>query len=456
MPPKAILLLPLPSALCGAEPAASPRVASGRVAFGPAPRPSLPMPDAWWDFSLDPDADARIKRADGRPLVNPPDEEGRLGIDYAAYLGLDALLGAQTPASRVPDERAFLILHQLFELVFKQMTFDLGVLARAFETLRSAEAERFRTLALEPLPDESGPRAFWRPAMTAAARLRHSARRVLPTVMSYVGLGEDNDVLFSTLEYHRFRDFLTPASGFQTAQLRLIQRALGKTPLLGLPVFPGDTYGLHYAGCPVGHVALGDPLVLRAGHGRAFPPEGSPEAAVARLDEVAHAVLTRLAPLADGLADPSPVRSILKEDVERAATRVRATLADHEGAEEAAGRFHDALSTAAEAENERRRGLADARRGAQAVHARHRRTCLAFVLDRLAATDAALHGPQPDSFLSVHRKTVRRHVSDDSGTGGGGMPYLVTSQRFLLPLFPALVAYADLGSAGTDEDEDRW
>ena len=30
------------------------------------------------------------------------------------------------------------------------------------------------------------------------------------------------------------------------------------------------------------------------------------------------------------------------------------------------------------------------------------------------------------------------------GTGGGGMPYLVTSQRYLLPLFPALAAWQDL------------
>ncbi len=424
--------------------------------------PDSPRPDTpnvhWWDFDLDPDASGdalRLTNAEGEPLVNPPGPDGRLGIDYPGYLGLDALLGAQTPASRVPEERMFILIHQLFELVFKQMTFDFGVLARTFETLRDADEERLRTLALEPLPDEAGPSPFWRPAMTAAARLRHSARRVLPTVMTYVGLGEDNDVLFSTLEYLRFRDFLAPASGFQTAQLRLVQRALGKTPLLGLPVYPGDTYGHHYAGCPVGHVALGDPLVLRAGHGRAFPEEGTPAEAVTRLDDLAHAVLARLAPLADGLAPPPSVQTISEEDVERTATRVRATLGETPNADAIAGRFRDALERAATEENDRRAALGDARRGAQAVHARHRRTCLAFVLDRLAATDAALHGPEPDSFLTVHRKTVRRHVSGDSGTGGGGMPYLVTSQRFLLPLFPSLVAYADLG-AGVEEDGDRW
>jgi hypothetical protein len=102
------------------------------------------MPDtsdsAWWDFAIDPAtrADpeaARLKDETGAPLVNPSDAEGRRALDYPAYLGLDRLLDAQTPASRVPEERMFVILHQLFELVFKQMTFDLAVVARTFEEL---------------------------------------------------------------------------------------------------------------------------------------------------------------------------------------------------------------------------------------------------------------------------------------------------------------------------------
>jgi hypothetical protein len=144
------------------------------------------------------------------------------------------------------------------------------------------------------------------------------------------------------------------------------------------------------------------------------------------------------------------------EDVARAVSRLRATLGEEDGAEATVGRFREEMEAAAREENQRRAGLNAARRGAQALHARHRRSCLAFVFDRIAATDAALHAPDGDSFFTVHRKTVRRHVAGDSGTGGGGMPYLVTSQRFLLPLFPALVAYTDLGTAGTDEDGDRW
>ena len=419
-------------------------------------------PDAaWWSFSVDPasraDPDqARLKDADGRPLVNPPAGEGRLTLDYPSYLGLDQLLSAQTPASNVPEERLFIIIHQLFELVFKQMTFDLGVIARTFEALLDLDDDVFRDTALQPLPDDRGPDAFWRPAMTAAARLRHSARRVLPSVMSYVGHGENDDVLFSTIEYTQFRDFLQPASGFQTAQLRLIQRALGKTPLLRLRVFPGETYGHHYSGCPSGHVALGDPLILQKGHASAFPDPRHPTHIVARLDELAHDTLVRLAPEATGLPEPPSIRSINEEDVDRAAARVRSTLGDRADASEVTQSFREDLTTAAETENDRRALMADARQGAQALHTRHAATCTAFVMDRLAATDAALHAPEPDSFLTVHRQAVRRHVAGESGTGGGGMPYLVTSQRFLLPLFPALVAYIDLGMAGTDEDRDRW
>lgn len=421
-----------------------------------------PSPDdAWWSFSIDADERsdpeaARLRDESGRPVVNPPGDGERLSLDYPTYLGLDRLLSAQAPSSRVPEERMFIVLHQLFELVFKQMAFDLAVVARTLEALLEMDDAAFRRRALDPLPGEAGPNAFWRPAMTAAARVRHSARRVLPTVMSYVGHGEDDDVLFSSLEYRLFREFLVPASGFQTAQFRLIQRALGKSPLLEMRVFPGDAYGHHYAGCPAGHVALGDPLILRGGHASAFPDENEPAHVVTRVDELAHAVLARLEGEAARLPEPPSVRTIHPEDVARAAARVHSTVGDHDDASAITAAFRADLERAAEQENARREALGAARRGAQALHGRHHQTCTAFLLDRVVATDAALHSPDPDSFLTVHRKAVRRHVADESGTGGGGMPYLVTSQRFLLPLFPALVAYVDLGVPSTEDERDRW
>ncbi|MEL7362986.1 MAG: tryptophan 2,3-dioxygenase family protein, partial [Bacteroidota bacterium] len=397
-------------------------------------------------------------------------------LDYAAYLGLDALLAAQTPATRVPDERVFIVIHQLCELVFKQMTFDLGVLAATFRALGALDEDDFEARALELLPDERGPSGFWRPALTAAARLRHCARRLLPVVMQLVGRGAGDDVLFSTLEYQHFRDALAPASGFQTAQLRLIQRALGKGPLFGVRVFPGDTFAHHYqqasasparlaGACP--HVSLGDPLILRNERARAFPEttgttEANPAADVPHLDDLAHGVLARLAPAAEGLVAPPAVRRLRPDDLDRSVARFRATLGSA-GTEEdvahagsATATFRADLEAAIAVENARRDGFDAARRGAHALHVRHPQTCLAFTLDRITATDAALHEPATDSFLTVHRKTVRRHVTGDGGTGGGGLPYLVTSQRFLLPLFPALVAYADLGIGATGDDADGW
>ena len=401
------------------------------------------MSDPWLAFSLDAD-EAPVAP---RPADAPP-------LDYGGYLGLDALLGAGEPVSSVPDERAFIATHQLIEVAFRLMTHDLGVIAQTLQALAGDE-DLERTV--EALPDERGPSALWRPAMTAAARLRHTARALLPAAMRLLGRGEDDDVLFSTLEFARFRDALAPSSGFQTAQLRLIQRALGKAPLLDLPVFPSGSFAAHYAGCPVGHVALGDPAILQSGHARAFPEPGTGGARTAQLDGAAHALLARLAPLADDLPAPPAVRRLHSEDVERATARFRQTLGREADAETATGAFHHALRATVDAENARRDALAASRRGAQALQARHRRSCLAFVLDRVAATDTALHAPETDSFLTVHRKTVRRHVADDSGTGGGGMPYLVTSQRFLMPLFPALVAYADLGAAvGPEEETERW
>lgn len=406
------------------------------------------MPDsdaAWWSFAVAPDAEARLTDDAGRPLVNAPDAHGRFALTYPDYLGLDRVLDAQRPASSVPDERIFIVTHQLCELVFKQMTFDLAVLAATFEATVDF-ADRHPAEAVEQLVRGERESGFWQAALTASGRLKHSARVVLPAFMQYLGTGRDGEALFDTEAFLRFRDFLTPSSGFQTAQLRLIQRALGKGRLLDVRLFPGDTYGQHYTGCPVGHVALADPVILRGQEDVAAPSDDAPTAAVARLDETAHAVLERLPEPEPDVPPPPPVRRLHADDVERAVARFRATLG---GADEAATEtFRSDLERAVRDENTRRDGLDRARLGAAALHAHAPDGPLAVVMKRLAATDYTLHGPQEESFLSVHRQMARRHIHDDSGTGGGGMPYLVTSQRYLLPLCPALVAFQDLDEPG--------
>ena len=403
-------------------------------------------PDPWWAFALDPadrtDPDAnRLRSADGAPLVNAPDAEGRHVFHYADYIGLGEILAAGTPTSSVPDERVFLSVHQLCEVVFKQMTFDLAVITATLERVAARPIDERRALALAEgeVDDEGSPEsAVWRPAITAASRLRHAAGRLLPRVMELVGANQDGDVLFSSVEFNAFRPHLTPTSGFQTAQLRLVQRGLAKGPLLDLRVFPDETFSHHYSEAPCGHVALADPVVLRDGAEVASPPPGHPAAQAARLDDAAHALLTALAE--DEAPPPPPISDA---DVERAVSRFTSTLGAEAGPHgaRAAAAFADDLRAAVRRENERRAELGRARSAGDALRDRSPASAMVYVLDRVRETDDALHGASADTFFSVHRRTARRQIADGSGTGGGGMPYLVTSQRYLLPLFPALVAW---------------
>ena len=220
----------------------------------PADRPELRLPD---------DAEARVL---ARSLARSSARSALArAFAFAALAALAALLAAaaaraaaarragmipiyQEPSLipdldvadnlRLGDTPREPFLHWVSELGVTGLRLDERIRDLPLATLRVLDLAR--ALAAEPLPDERGPDPFWRPAMTAAARMRHTARRVLPSLMPFVGLGDDGDVLFSSLEYGLFRDFLAPASGFQSGQLRLVQRALGKGPLLGLPLFPGD------------------------------------------------------------------------------------------------------------------------------------------------------------------------------------------------------------------------
>ena len=399
--------------------------------------------DPWWAFALDPDAragDDRLGDAGTAPLAGGAG--GGADLDYAGYLHLDQLLGAQRPVSAVPDERVFVVVHQLCELVFKQVVFDLAVVAGTLERVGGADDPVALALAEGRVDDpDSAASAFWRPAVTASNRLRHAARRVLPPVMELLSANNEDDVLFSRLEFALFRGRLEPSSGFQTAQLRLIQRALAKGPLLDLRVFPGAAYDRAGAASPCGHVALADPRVLGGGAETATPPPDHPAALATRLDGAAHEALARLSDLDRSLPPAPPVRRVEPDEVERAVARFQTTLGAEGGAAPVAD-FRADLEAAAAAENDRRDGLGAARAGAQALATTAPQSALAHVLSRVVALDRALHAPV-DSFLTVHRRTVRRHVADGGGTGGGGMPYLVTSQRYLLPLFPALVAFRD-------------
>jgi tryptophan 2,3-dioxygenase len=116
-------------------------------------------------------------------------------MSYGDYLQLDTLLGAQQPRSDSHDEMLFIIIHQASELWMKL-------------TLHELSAAR-RLLIADDL----------QPAFKHLARVSRIQSQLI----------QSWDVL-STMtpsDYSSFRDALGKSSGFQSAQYRLIEFALG-------------------------------------------------------------------------------------------------------------------------------------------------------------------------------------------------------------------------------------
>src|SRR5689334_22374513 len=125
---------------------------------------SLHADTNWWNFEIDPTirTNPNAARITGELEVNPL-QAGRRSLEYQKYLGLDKLLQCQSPSSQIPDERVFIVTHQLFELVFKLMTFDFAVIAKTFTQLLILEStERVRFLKLCKSDGKQG-EDFWRP-----------------------------------------------------------------------------------------------------------------------------------------------------------------------------------------------------------------------------------------------------------------------------------------------------
>jgi len=133
---------------------------------------------------------------------------------YAEYLHLDRLLTAQRPASGnggapAHDEMLFIIVHQAFELWFKQILWELHAVMTA--------------MAADHVPARELSRVVARLRRIAAIQpLLHHQLDVLETM--------------TPLDFLDFRDELVPASGFQSVQFRLIENRLGVEPATRLRI----------------------------------------------------------------------------------------------------------------------------------------------------------------------------------------------------------------------------
>ncbi len=126
-------------------------------------------------------------------------------MDYATYLRLPQILSAQSPESErlgrpAHDEMLFIVTHQAYELWFKQVLHELGLVARIFGDERVDDGELGR-------------------AVNAAERVV----RILDLLVGQIDVLET----MSPMDFLEFRDLLFPASGFQSEQFRLIEARLG-------------------------------------------------------------------------------------------------------------------------------------------------------------------------------------------------------------------------------------
>jgi tryptophan 2,3-dioxygenase len=397
---------------------------------------------------------------------------GRKLLTYSEYLRLTDLLGSQIPATTVPDERAFIITHQAIELAFRLCLFDLYVIGRTLDQLLETDAATHRHLSLfsDSLDGEGWEATFWRPARTAAARVRFSAEAVLPNLLSLIG--REGSATFSTREFAIFRSALEPASGFQSVQFRLLERAFGKAGLLALPVFPVDVYARNYESArPMSTL---EPVESSVFFGSEGTGGSADEAELVRyassVSDLIDNVLARLAP--PGTMDLEPpscaliTASQLAAAVEglvrifaRHANQVPGELQDEvrERQQREIQLFRAALIQVTEKENERRERLSETRRGAYALRLSAPTSALIEILDALVAADDSLFGSKETSFLTEHQLIAMTRIKrlrvmaeeraesiPPEGTGGGGPPYLAWRRSYLVPLFPMLPAYRGL------------
>ena len=117
-------------------------------------------------------------------------------VTYSGYLRLDQLLSAQQPKSSEHDEMLFIVIHQIYELWFKQLLHEFG----------KAQAEL-----------EAG-------STTHAMRTLRRTLAILKIVVAQLDVLET----MTPTQFTRFRDWLGTSSGFESAQFRELEAVLGR------------------------------------------------------------------------------------------------------------------------------------------------------------------------------------------------------------------------------------
>ncbi len=129
-------------------------------------------------------------------------------VYYHDYLALDKIIGAQHPISfnegneKAHDEMLFIIIHQAYELWFKQILFEVNSVTDL--------------MGKNTLNDNSN----------ELQTVVHRLQRVV-TILKVLVQQIDIIETMTPLDFLDFRDMLRPASGFQSWQFKIIEAKLG-------------------------------------------------------------------------------------------------------------------------------------------------------------------------------------------------------------------------------------
>jgi tryptophan 2,3-dioxygenase len=132
-------------------------------------------------------------------------------VTYGTYLAVDELLSLQRPRSEGPehDEMLFIVIHQVYELWFKQVLHEVDHVI--------------------VLLDAGDP-----------YRAQHSLKRIL-TILKVLVAQLDILETMTPLEFQSFRQRLEAASGFQSDQFRQLEFVLGNKSKAAIERFPEGT-----------------------------------------------------------------------------------------------------------------------------------------------------------------------------------------------------------------------
>lgn len=124
--------------------------------------------------------------------------ENDSALNYMNYLAVDELLELQRPVSEGPehDEMLFIVIHQVYELWFKQLLHEIDALQRALESGHGFDA---------------------------SAKLNR-IKAILAVCIRQI----DVLITMTPLQFGAFRHRLETASGFQSAQFRELEAVLGR------------------------------------------------------------------------------------------------------------------------------------------------------------------------------------------------------------------------------------